>query len=73
MKKDQDYPNILNQNEENDKNSEEPQTVIIRQPLNVVETQNFFVLEFKPNTMSQLNLLRFKRSLAKKIIKKLNK
>ncbi|CAD8119225.1 unnamed protein product [Paramecium sonneborni] len=73
MKKDQDYPKILNQNEENEQIIEEPRTVLINQPLNVTQTQNFFVLELKPNTMSKFNLLRFKQALAKKIIKKLNK
>ncbi|CAD8206476.1 unnamed protein product [Paramecium octaurelia] len=73
MKKEQEYPKLLNKNEEKEQIIEEPHTVLINPPFNLLQTQNIFVFEFKPNAMSQHNLLRFKHALAKKIIKKSNK
>ncbi|CAD8185810.1 unnamed protein product [Paramecium octaurelia] len=70
MKTDQQDTKILNKTQENDEIIEEPRTVLINQPLNLAQTQNLFVFEFKSDSMSKLNLLRFKHSLAKKIIKK---
>ncbi|CAD8182856.1 unnamed protein product [Paramecium pentaurelia] len=73
MKKDQEQQKNQNKNEEDVQNIEEPRTVLINQPFNILQTQKILVFEFKPDTINQLNLLRFKYALAKKIIKKSNK
>ncbi|CAD8092790.1 unnamed protein product [Paramecium primaurelia] len=73
MKTEQNDTKILNKSEENQQSIEEPRTVLINQPLNFVQTQNLFVFEFKSDTLSLIDLLRFKHSLAKKIIKKFKK